>query len=411
MRSMGWELFVATRQLRSGHSLGFISVITWFSVLGITIGTAALIIVISVMSGFETEVRDRIIGLDAHVRVRSYLESGIVDPSTVQTILAGIPEIQASSPYILEKGMLSHRGATEGAVIRGVDPESYSRVTDLSQHTIDGVPDLVTHQGSLPPIVLGRYLAANLSATPGDTLLLISPVGVVSAFSQPVVKRFVVSAIFELGIYEFDDVIAMVSITEAQSLFRMGESVTGFECRLKDLDRASAVKAAIEEQLQYPYCAWTWFEMHKNLFSMMKLEKWMMFMMLLLILLVAAFNIVATLTMTAMERRRDIGILKAMGANRTSIRKVFVIQGLVLGGGGTLLGTAIGLLVCWIQIRWQVLSLPPDVYFINALPVELRPLDIALTSLSALVLSLLATLYPANRAASLDPVEAIRDAD
>jgi len=408
---LGWELFVAARQLRSGHSLGFISVITWFSVLGITIGTAALIIVISVMSGFETEVRERIIGLDAHLRVRSFLPAGIVDPDSISTVLDAIPEIVASSPYILEKGMLSHKGVTEGAVVRGVDPEGYGRVTDLSEHIVDGVLDLETRPGSLPPIVMGRYLAANLGCEPGDTVLLISPAGVTSAFSQPVVKRFMLMAVFELGIYEFDDVSAMVSIPEAQSMYRMGGSVTGFECRLKDLDRADEVKAAIEERLEYPYSAWTWFEMHKNLFSMMKLEKWMMFMMLLLIVLVAAFNIIATLTMTAMERRRDIGILKAMGSTRASIRKIFVIQGLVMGGGGTLLGTGVGLLVCWIQIRWQVLSLPPDVYFISSLPVELRPLDIALTSLSALVLSLLATLYPAHRAAALDPVEAIRDAD
>ena len=163
MNRLGWELFVAARQLRSGHSLGFISVITWFSVLGITIGTAALIIVISVMSGFETEVRERIIGLDAHLRVRSFLPAGIANPDSIRTVLDAIPEIVASSPYILEKGMLSHKGVTEGAVVRGVDPEGYGRVTDLAQHVVDGVLDLETRPGSLPPIVMGRYLAANLN--------------------------------------------------------------------------------------------------------------------------------------------------------------------------------------------------------------------------------------------------------
>ncbi len=405
---MSWELFVALRNLRSRHSLGFISVITWFSVVGITIGTAALIIVISVMSGFETEVRDRIIGLDAHIRVRAFHDQGIQDYRAVLDSIRAVEGVTAASPYIIEKGMLSRKGVTEGVVVRGLPPEGVAGVMDLKQHVLAGEADLQGREGQLPPAILGRYLASSLGALPGDTLLMISPSGITSAFSQPVVRRFQVAALFELGIYEFDDAIAMIPLEEAQSLFRMGEKVSGIECRVANLDHAERVKQRIEEKLDYPLGAWTWFEMHKNLFSMMKLEKWMMFLMLLLIVLVAAFNIIATLTMMAMERRREIGILLAMGAERASIRRIFLWQGILLGGGGTVIGSSIGLLLCWLQLRFRLLALPPDVYFISALPVEFRPLDLGLVVASALLLSLAAALYPAVRAAALHPVEAIR---
>ncbi len=406
---MRWEFSVALRHLRSRHRLGFISVVTWFSVAGITIGTGALIIVLAVMSGFESEVRGRIIGLDAHLRVRSFHDRGIAEPQEILDLLADLPGLVGMSPYVIEKGMLRHRGSTESAVIRGMDTESLRGLLPLEEHLLAGdIRFEPEGEGELPGILLGRYLAAGLGVIPGDTLLVISPTGLVSAFSQPVVRRFAVRGIFELGIYEFDDAIAFVGLKQAQSLFRLGQSVSGIEIRLKDLNRADEVKEEIGRRLDYPYAAWTWFEMHKNLFSMMKLEKWMMFIMLSLIVLVAAFNIISTLTMVTMERRREIGILKAMGADSRSIARIFIGEGLLLGGSGTLAGSLVGLALCWIQLRWQPLSLPPDVYFISTFPVELRLQDILLITCSALLISLAATLYPAVRAARLHPVEAIR---
>jgi lipoprotein-releasing system permease protein len=405
---MSWEAAVAVRHLRSRHRMGFISVVTWFSVAGITIGTAALIIVLAVMSGFESEVRGRIVGLDAHVRVRSFHDRGVERPDSLIARLRDIPHVRQLTPYVIEKGMLRHRGASEGAVIRGVEAEGLDLVLEDGRRLLAGDDQLLSGDGGLPGVLLGRYLAASLGAVPGDTVLVLSPVGIVSAFSQPVVKRFEVSGVFELGIYEFDDAIAFIDLAEAQALFRLGGNVSGLELRLDDLSRAEAVKTAVLERVRYPLSAWTWFDMHKNLFSMMKLEKWMMFIMLSLIVLVAAFNIIATLTMMAMEKKREIGILKAMGADSGAIARIFVVEGLLLGGSGTLLGSVLGAGICWLQIRFELLSLPPDVYFISVFPVELQWGDVGLITISALVISLLATLYPAWRAARLHPVEAIR---
>lgn len=405
---MSWEADVAIRHLKGRHRLGFISVAGWFSVLGVLIGTAALIIVLAVMSGFETEVRSRIIGLDAHLRVRSFHDRGIEAWRQLDEELAEMPFRTSSQPYIIEKGMLRHRGQSEGAVIRGCTQSGLDEVLGQGESILNGEGVYAGGQSELPGVLLGRYLASGLNVLPGDTLLILSPTGIVSAFSQPVVKRFEVRGIFELGIYEFDDAIAFVELEEAQSLFRMGERVSGLEFRLVDVDQAEAARDWVMERIEYPLSAWTWFDMHKNLFSMMKLEKWMMFIMLSLIVLVAAFNIISTLTMVTMERRREIGILKAMGATSANIRRVFLLEGMLIGGTGTILGTALGTGICWLQLKYKLLELPPDVYFISTFPVELRLPDILIIALSSLLISLLATLYPAMRAAALHPVEAIR---
>jgi lipoprotein-releasing system permease protein len=406
---MGWEWAVALRHLRGRHHIGFISVVTWFSVAGIFLGTAALILVLAVMSGFESEVQGRIIGLDAHLRIRSWQDRGIGGHEALMRELRDMPHLKELQPYVLDKGMLRFQGNSEGAVIRGGTAEGLATVLGRPGSIVEGVGTVrKLSADGLPGMLVGRYLASNLGVVPGDTLLLLSPTGVVSSFSQPLVRRFLVRGVFELGIYEFDDAIAFVDLQEAQDLFRLGGRVTGLEVRLDDVEKAPEAKAWLDGKLQFPLGAWTWYDMHKNLFSMMKLEKWMMFIMLSLIVLVAAFNIISVLTMVTMERRREIGILKAMGADPAAIRRIFVREGLILGGSGTLLGAALGLFICWLQIRFKLLSLPPDVYFISTFPVELRWPDILMVVGSALLISLLATLYPAWRASGLHPVEVIR---
>jgi lipoprotein-releasing system permease protein len=225
---------------------------------------------------------------------------------------------------------------------------------------------------------------------------------------MPALRTFQVTGLFETGIYEFDDVFAYVSMKEAQRLFEMGDKVSGLEIKLDDMNNAAGVATKIREHLGYPYAAITWFDMNKNLFSWMQLEKWGMFIILSLIIMVAAFNIISTLIMIVLEKTKEIGILKSMGASSSGIMKIFMFEGLIGGVVGTVLGCIIGFVVCWAQEKFQFFSLPPDVYIISALPILMKARDFIFIALAALFLCFMATFYPARKASKLDPVEAIR---
>jgi lipoprotein-releasing system permease protein len=409
---MSYELFIATRYLRSKRRTGFISLISYISIGGVTIGVAALIIVLSVMNGFETQVRDRIIGSDAHIRLGTFHEDGIANVDSVMARIRGIHHISGMSPYVLDKGMIRDGNRTEGVVIRGIDPVTAGQVSDLPQQIVRGGLHLgtmdVTGHENLPGIVLGRYLADRLYATLGDTVVIFSP-GAAGPFMQPRAKQFNVAGIFETGLYEYDDIFAYISIPQAQELFHLPGRVTGIEIRLDDFEKAALVKESIEKTLGYPYNPRTWFEMHRNLFSWMKIEKWMTFILLSLIIIVAAFNIISSLIMVVLEKKREIGILKSMGATNAGIRRIFIYEGLAVGIIGTVLGTILGWGMCSLQIKYHFFSLPPDVYFLSELPILMKAGDFLLISLATLVLCFLASIYPASKAAALVPVEAIRN--
>lgn len=408
---MPYELFIATRYLKSKRRTGFISLISYLSIAGVTIGVAALIIVLSVMNGFETQVRDRIIGADAHIRLGTYGENGITAVDSVVEKIKGLRHITGISPYLMEKGMIREANRTEGLIVRGIDPATIGQVSDLPNNIVSGGLHLsrvdVTGQPNLPGIVIGRYLADRLYSTLGDTVVLFSP-GVAGPFIQPRARQFIIAGIFETGLYEYDDVFAYIAMPEAQDLFRQTGKVTGLEIKLDHYDNAAAVKEEIQSVLKYPYFPRTWFEMHRNLFSWMKIEKWMTFILLSLIIMVAAFNIISSLIMIVLEKKKDIGILKSMGATRASIRRIFIYEGLAVGVIGAGLGTILGCGVCLLQLKYRFFSLPPDVYFISELPVLMKVSDFLVIGLAALLLCFLASIYPASKAASLVPVEAIR---
>lgn len=406
---MSYEYFIAKRYLRAKRQTGFISLITYISIGGVTVGVAALIIVLSVMNGFESEVRNRIIGADAHIRVETYHDQGVEDWQGTINKIKDIPHIIGISPYIMEKGMIRCGKETEGVIIRGIDPATAGQVSDLPKNIVYGSLDLgVPDSGGLPGIVLGKYLADRLIAIKGDTILLFSAAGFTSTFSQPLVKMYRLTGIFETGLYEFDDAFAYVSIPSAQKLFLMGDRVNGVEIKLDDMWAAQDVKNVIGETLGYPYYPRTWIEMRRNLFSWMKVEKWVWFILLSLIIMVAAFNVISTLIMVVLEKKKEIGILKSMGATSQGISKIFTIQGLIVGVVGAVLGTAIGWTVCYIQIRYKVFALPSDIYFLDWLPVRMQWFDFVAIDVVAILLSYLAAVYPARKAAKLDPVEAIR---
>lgn len=413
---MFYELFIAKRYLRSKRQVKFISLITYISIAGVAIGTAALVIVLSVMNGFESEVRSRIIGFDAHIKVKTFHDKGLDDYRVVAEKIRGVPHIVAASPYIFNKGLILSNGQDrkEGVIVKGIDPQRESQVTDLVKNINYGALNLgmIEKEGErpLPGILLGYSLADRLVVGLGDKVTLLSAAGLnLSGMgAMPRAVQFRVAGYFETGIFEYDSNCAFIGIPEAQKLFEMGNKVTGLQLKLNDMNNADEVASLIEARLKYPYNTETWFQVNKNLFSWMQFEKWIAFIILSLIIIVAAFNIVSTLIMVVLEKTKEIGILKSMGASNQSVMRIFVLQGIVAGVVGTAIGLALGYVLCWSQLKWQFFSLPADVYIISALPILMRPFDFIAVGLAAIFLSFIATVYPALRAAQLDPVQAIR---
>lgn len=409
---MSYEFFIANRYLKSKRKTGFISLITYISILGVTIGVAALIIVLSIMNGFESEVRSRIIGFGAHIELRTYHNQGLENYPNIVEKIENIDHIRGISPYISERALIISQKKRYGVAVKGVDPKTVDEVSDIRQNINYGlfeIDEVKADGRAYPGIVLGTYLADKLGADIGDKVQILSPTGITPLLSRmPRLQTFQVTGYFETGIFEFDDLFTYISLNQAQRLFDMGSMVTGVEIKLDDLDYADQVANTIDEMLGYPYATVTWFEMNKNLFSWMQIEKWGAFIILSLIILVAAFNIVSTLIMIVLEKTKEIGILKSMGATSSGILKIFVFEGLVAGVLGTVLGCILGYVVCWAQLEYQFFSLPPDVYIINSLPILMKGRDFLMISLAAVAICFLATIYPARKASKLDPVEAIR---
>ena len=409
---MRLPLWIAARYLRTRRQSAFVSLLTAISVGGVALGVTALLTVLAVMNGFESEIQTRIAGTDAHVVLLGESASGVHDPDSLAARVARVPGVAGVAPFTYTKAMVFHQGYTEGLVVKGVDLRAERGVTTVGhniQPALDSIP-LRTPQGA-PGIVLGSELANRLSASVGDEVLLASLAGVPrSAIGfSPRLKPFRVVGIFTSGLYTYDSSFGFISIGAAQDLFQLGSAVTGIEVRLTDMFDAPAMANALLSRLDTPGLrANNWIELNRNLFTWMKLEKTVMFVILALIVLVAAFNIVSTLFMVVLEKRRDIGVLKSLGATRGTVLQVFLWEGLLIGGLGTGLGAALGFILISVLKRYPFVTLPGDVYFIERLPVRPEAGDFAAVILAALVLCLAAALYPAWRASLLEPVDAIR---
>lgn len=412
---MSYELFIGLRYLKAKRKQTFVSLITLISIAGVMVGVTALIVVIAVMNGFKEDLRDKILGVTSHV-VISRFDGNISKYLEVIAKVEEVSGVDAATPFIYTQVMISSRRAISGAVLRGIEPKTASKVINLPKNLRAGSLEELEAENkpegmrSTPGIILGNELARNIGALRGDPVTVISPLGRLTPLGRvPRSQTFRVAGIFDSGMYEYDSTIAYVSLWAAQRFLGIGDRVTGIEIRVDDIYEADRVARAIGKALDgYPYWSRDWMRMNKNLFSALKLEKIVMFIILTLIILVAAFNIVGTLIMVVIEKTRDIAILKSMGATRRSIMKIFMIEGAVIGLVGTLLGLLGGYTLCTLLATYKFIELPSDVYYISTLPVQMNPLDVALIALAAIVITLAASVYPAWQASRFDPAEAIR---
>jgi lipoprotein-releasing system permease protein len=410
---MSYQSFIAKRYFRAKRKTGFISIITYVSIIGVMIGVAALDIVLSSFNGFEDEVRTRLFNADAHIQLRKYYVAGIDNYRQLVDSVLTIEHVIGASPLISREGVARSRDNNQPAVIRAIDPESAGTVNEIPNSIVSGEFDLGMRQyedRELPGIVLGRYLAESLMMfSPGDIITLFIIPKDASIFSAPRVKQFVVTGISEVGFYEYDKVMAYISIESGQKLFDMPGKISWIEIKLDDYNLAAKVAREIEEMVGgYPFVTKTWFELNKSLYSWMTIEKWGAFLILCLIIMVAAFNIVSSLIMIVMEKTREIGILKSMGASSRGIMQIFLFEGIIVGILGTFLGSAIGFTVSYLQQTFGLLRLPADVYLIDKLPMKMQLFDFVAIAVAAIILCLVASVYPAYKASKLEPVEAIR---
>ena len=408
---MSFEWFIAWRYLRAKRKAKFISIITFISVAGVAVGVMALVVVLAVMNGFENEIHSRIIGINAHVILLRYGDEPLRDYDRLIEKAETVPEVVSAAPFTYTKAVLRGYGGSDGVVVRGVDLAREAEVTDILGNIDPPLATLATVPGELPGAIVGDELAKRLRVTIGDTVAVSSPFDyVVTPMGlMPSVSRFKVKSLFSSGMFEYDQSLVYIDLKEAQSLFGLGDGVVGVSIKTTDPYAAPEIARKVVDAVGgFPYRANNWIELNRNLFKWMKTEKKVMFWILSLIVMVAAFNIASTLIMVVMEKTRDIGIMKSMGAVSRSILRIFVFEGLVIGALGTAVGCTAGYFLALLLDRYQFVTLPGDVYPIETLPVEMHGLDFALVAAAAMAITFLAAIYPAWQASRLAPVEAIR---
>ena len=422
---MPYEFFISKRYLRAKRKQVFVSIITFISIFGIFLGVAALIIVLAVMNGFETDLRTKILGIKSHIELTADIGGSMKNYPKVQELIAGTEGVVASTPFIYTQAMIRSGNGVSGVVIRGLDTQSAFQVINLGKiregniEYLNKVPPLVSRKygEQIGGIVIGKEMARNLGIFLYDTITIISPVGISTPMGMmPRMKKFAVVGIFESGFYEYDSTLAYLSLRNCQDFLQMGDSVTGIDIKVDDIYKADSIARKIQSKLGFPFWANNWMQMNKNLFAALKLEKRVMFIILSLIVLVAAFNIISALIMIVMEKSKDIAILKSMGATSRGIMKIFIYQGLIVGVIGTFLGCIAGLSVAlnlqkvslFVEKIFHFKILPGDVYYLSELPSQVNYGDIIVIIIGTLIVCFLSTIYPSLRASRLDPAEALR---
>lgn len=396
------ELFISLRYIRGRR--GVAKTISFLSGGGVAIGVLALIVTLALMRGFEGDIRDKVLGANAHLIV--FKSGGFDDYRDKEKLLLEIPDVIGVNPFVVSQGMLSSDAGASGVVVYGIFPHMAEKVLKVDDRIIRGRFLREDDEGL---IVIGNELAGILGVSDGDDVILISPKGRVTPFGfLPKAKRFKVAGIFSMGMYDYDSSFAFLNITDAQNFFDVGDRVSGIQVSVRNPMKVERVAYRIDSLLGFPYFTRTWKDMNRNLFSALKLERIVMFLVLILIILVATGGIVINQIMTAMEKRKEVGILMSIGATRKEIMKIFFYYGAITGIAGTLTGAVLAVIISLLLSKYHFISLPSDVYYISTLPVDLNALDILVVCLSALFLTVASSLYPAIKASKTSPGEVLR---
>jgi lipoprotein-releasing system permease protein len=404
------EAFIARRYLVSKRKIRFINVIGSISIVGITIGVAALFVALSVFNGFNSVVTSVLVGFDPHIRIEKRGNITAEELTRLESILERHSRIKAYSPFVSGKAMLVARSFNRVVFIRGIDESRIGEVSGLQQNIVLGnlhLRDSTDMQG----IVIGLTLADRLAALIGEKIVIVSPAGMQSTLTgigAPQTQKFQVAGIYESNNRDYDLNYAYISIQAAQDLFLLHDRYNGVEMRLDDFHHADAVKRDLEREIPPEYTIATWYDLHQDLYSVMQIERWSAYVLLSLIIAVATFNMLGSLTMSVVEKRRDIGVLKSLGMSANRIARMFMFEGVLIGAVGTIAGLLLGLAVVLLQMEYQLFPLDPTVYIIPAIPVEIRWTDFVAIGIASMGLSCVAAYYPARRAATTVPVEALR---
>ncbi|MFN3694852.1 MAG: FtsX-like permease family protein [Ignavibacterium sp.] len=407
---MNLEKFIAKRYLISRHRLNFITIISFLSIAGITIGVAALIVVLSVFNGFGSLVTSYLISLDPDLRIVFRSESTDKLHNEIEEKLNSLNEIKSFSPFASGKVLALNRGKTEVINLRAVELGKINQLYDFDKLTILTKSDLSEKPGD--GIFIGIRLADKLEAVSGDSITIVSPAnieGVILQGSIPLTKKFLVKGIFYSQNNEYDESLAIADLIIGQQLLGFKKSFEGYEIKLSDREKSEEIKSKLNTLIDTETTEVnTWYDFHKELYSVMQIERWVAYILLSLIIAVASFNILGSLSMSVLEKKRDIGIMKSFGVTENSILKIFLNEGILIGIFGTLFGVMLGYFVCWLQISYNIYPLDPTMYKIDSLPLEIRISDFFFVAGASLLLTFLAALFPARRAAKVDALQSIK---
>ena len=407
---MSFEFFVARRYLFSHRKQAFIYVISLMSIIGVALGVAALVVVLGVYNGLTTEMRDKILGANAHGIVLSYIPDAFGKNPGLRDEILRTPGVTGATPFIYTEVMLSSGDGVKGLMLRGVDPRTAPGVLSMLKAIKKGsINGLETGDGT-PGIIIGEELAKHIGLGMGSRVNLLSPSGEkTTAGFQPRIRPFEVAGIFKTGMYEYDSSLAFVTLDAARELLGLDPGfLSGIEITVDDVYRADEITEELTDNIGNPFYARSWMDMNANLFAALKLEKIGMFILLIMVVLIGSFSIVATLVMLVMEKTRDIAVMMSMGATRKMIRRIFMYQGTIIGFVGTMLGYALGLTVGYLLKRYQFIKLPENVYTLDHLPIIITVPDVLIIGGAAMLLCFLSTLYPARQASRLKPADALR---